>query len=215
MNNSLLSRFAPKEPKFFSLLIQLAEVAIVASDLLIECLKNNSEEERIELYKKIKEQEHIGDNINRTIFLELSRSFLTPFDREDINHLSSTLDGVIDGINSSAKKIAIYNPKPICQKGIELGELIRKDALCIKRAMVDLQEIRKNSENLVDYYNELHDIENLADDVYESFITNLFKTESDSIELIKIKGIMNELENTTDMAEQVGKSIKTILIKYS
>ena len=205
MNNSLLSRFAPKEPKFFSLLIQLAEVAIVASDLLIECLKNNSEEERIELYKKIKEQEHIGDNINRTIFLELSRSFLTPFDREDINHLSSTLDGVIDGINSSAKKIAI----------IELGELIRKDALCIKRAMVDLQEIRKNSENLIDYYNELHDIENLADDVYESFITNLFKTESDSIELIKIKGIMNELENTTDMAEQVGKSIKTILIKYS
>ena len=215
MKNSFFSRFAPKEPKFFPMLTQMADVVIVASDLLIECIKCNNESERIDYYKRIKEQERIGDQINRTIFEELSKSFITPFDREDVHHLSSTIDNVIDGINSSAKKIAIYNPRPICHKGIELGELIYRDALCIKKAMVDLEFIRKHPKKLIGYYTQLHDIENLADDVYESFITNLFKTENDGIELIKIKEIMNELEKTTDEAEQVGKAIKTIIIKYA
>lgn len=73
----------------------------------------------------------------------------------------------------------------------------------------------KNPKKLIGYYTQLHDIENLADDVYESFIINLFKNETDSIELVKIKEIMNELEKTTDEAEQVGKAIKTIIIKYA
>ena len=215
MKNSFLSRFAPKEPKFFPMFTQMAEVVVVASDLLIECIKCNNEEERVSHYKKIKEQERIGDQINRTIFEELSKSFITPFDREDIHNLTSTIDNVIDRINSSAKKIAIYNPRPICQKGIELGELINKDALLIKKAMEDLELIRRNPKKLIGYYTQLHDIENLADDVYESFIINLFKNETDSIELVKIKEIMNELEKTTDEAEQVGKAIKTIIIKYA
>ncbi len=215
MKNSFFSRFAPKEPKFFPLLTQMSDVVIIASDLLMECIKSDKQEERIELYKKIKEKERIGDQINRTIFEELSKSFITPFDREDIHHLASNIDDVIDGINSCAKKIAIYNPNSISEKIVDLSDIIVKDAKCIKSSMIELEYIRKRPLKLKEYCHQLHDLENMADDVYENFITKLFEKEKDAIELIKIKEITYELEKTTDAAERVGKAIKTIIVKYA
>jgi len=103
MNNSFFSKFTPKEPKFFPILKEMADVILVASDLIIECVQDNDHEKAIEYYKKIKEQEKRGDALSARVFDELNSTFITPFDREDIHHLADKLDDVNYYIYSIAK----------------------------------------------------------------------------------------------------------------
>jgi predicted phosphate transport protein (TIGR00153 family) len=215
MNNSFFSRFTPKEPKFFDLLKQLSEVLLATSDLLSELLKCTTQEDRISFYHKIKDQERAGDVISHKIFEELSTSFITPFDREDIHTLASNLDDVIDNINSCAKRIAIYNPKKNVAEDDDLASIVKKDAECIVEAMTELEFLRRNAVKLKARCKELHDLENKADDIYDAAITRLFENEKDGIELIKDKEILSELEKATDAAEDVGKILKTIIVKYA
>jgi len=215
MNNSFFSNFVPKEPKFFPTLKELTDVILVASDLMIECVQKPDHESAIDFYKKIKEQERKGDALNNRIFDDLNTTFLTPFDREDINKLSSRLDDVIDYMNSAAKRIVLYNPKTMPKSAEDLARLIREGAVCIGKAVGELDTIKKNPEKIKEYCKELHDIENRADDVYEHFIIDLFENEKDGIEIIKLKGIMTQLEKATDAADYVGKIIKTIIVKYA
>ena len=182
---------------------------------LVESLQHDLPTERADYYKQIKDMEREGDRLTHLIFDELSTTFITPFDREDIHDLASCMDDVIDGINSSAKRIVIYNPRPISESGKELSRLIHEEAINIGKAMDELETFRKNPKPLREYCSRLHDIENQADDVYELFITKLFEEEKDCIELIKIKEIMHELEKTTDAAEHVGKILKNLIVKYS
>lgn len=195
MKNSFFSRFTPKEPKFFPLLKQLSEILLSSSALLIEILGHDSPEKRAEDYKRIKDLEREGDKLTNLILDELGTTFITPFDREDIHDLASGMDDVIDGINSCAKRITIYNPHPISDKGKELGHMVQQEAALIGQAMDELEAFRKSPDKLRAYCNQMHDIENRADDIYEFFITRLFEEEKDCIELIKIKEIMYELEN--------------------
>lgn len=215
MKNSFFSRFTPKEPKFFPLLKQLSEILSASSSILVESLRHDSPTERANYYKLIKDREREGDKLTHLIFDELGTTFITPFDREDIHDLASSIDDVIDGINSSAKRITIYNPRPISDRGKELSLLIQQEAHYISKAMDELETFRKKPTTLRDYCTKLHDIENQADDVYELFITKLFEEEKDSIELIKIKEIMHELEKTTDAAEHVGKILRNLIVKYA
>ena len=215
MNNSFFSKFTPKETKFFPILKEMADVMLVASDLIIECVQNNNHEKAIEYYKKIKEQEKKGDALSSRVFDELNSTFITPFDREDIHHLADKLDDVTDYINSSAKKIALYNPKQLPASALEIAKLIKEGAVSIGKAVDQLDVLKKNSKKIKEYCQELKVIENKADDVYENFLIDLFENQKDSIEVIKLKEIMSELEEATDAAEHVGKIIKTIIVKYA
>ena len=143
MNNSFFSRFTPKEPKFFDLLKQVSEVLVTASDLLATALQCETRDERVEYFHRIKEQERLGDQLSHKIFEELSSSFITPFDREDIHLLADCLDDVIDRVNSCSKRIAIYNPKINNQKALELGAVVKDDAKCIDTAMNELGTLKK------------------------------------------------------------------------
>ena len=215
MNNSFFSRFTPKEPKFFPLLKEMADILLVAADLLITCLQSKNHPERVELYKDIKDQERKGDKLSQRIFDELNSTFITPFDREDIHALANKIDDVNDGINSCAKRLALYNPKQIPEGAVALARLIKEGAICIGKAVGELDALKKSRRNISIYCNDLHEIENKGDDEYEHFVTKLFEEEKDAIELIKVKEIMYELEKVTDIAEHVGKIIKTIIVKYA
>ena len=215
MNNSFLNKLTPKEPKFIPLLKSMADIILSASDLMIESINNYSHESAVSYYKKIKEQELEGDRLSNKIFDELNSTFITPFDREDINSLAIRLDDVIDHLNSCAKRIVLYNPKSLPSSAVELGQLIRESALYIGKAIDELNVLKKSATNAKVYCSYLHDIENKADDVYENFIIHLFESEKDGIEIIKLKEIMYELEKATDSAEYVGKIIKTIIVKYA
>jgi len=193
----------------------MSDIMLVASDLIIECVQKQDHDSAIEYYKKIKEQEKKGDRLSNQIFKDLNTTFITPFDREDIQHLANRLDDVIDDINSCAKRIVLYNPKHLPESAVELARLIREGVVCIGKAMSELGVPKKDSKKIKEYCTELHDIENRADDVYEHFIIDLFEKEKNGIEIIKLKDIMFELEKATDAAEYVGKVIKTIIVKYA
>lgn len=215
MNNSFFDKFVPKEPKFFPILKEMADVILVASDLIIECVEKADHESAIEYYKKIKEQEKKGDALSAKIFDELNSTFITPFDREDIHHLADKLDDVTDYINSCAKKIVLYNPKEIPASAVEIASLVREGAISIGKAVAELDVMKKNSKKIKEYCKELKVTENKADDVYENFLIDLFENKKDAVEIIKLKEIMSELEKATDAAEHVGKIIKTIIVKYA
>lgn len=215
MSTPFFSKLAPKKPKFFPTLKEMSSIILVASDLMIECVSQCDHDVSLELYKKIKEQEKRGDVLSNAIFDELNKSFITPFDREDIHHLANLLDDVTDYINSCAKRIVLYNPKRMPESAVSLAKLIKEGAVNIDKAVDVLGALKKDGEKIKRYCKKLHDIENKADDVYEHFIIDLFETEKDDIEVIKLKEIMQELEKATNAAEQVGKIIKAISVKYA
>lgn len=215
MKNSLFDRFKPKESKFFPLLRNMADVITEASLLIADCVQATSHDEVVDIYKKIKEQERKGDDIEKTIFTELNDTFITPFDREDIVSLSETMDSVVDLINSCAKRIMLYSPKSIPESAKVLALLLQDAAGCIQSAFNDLPHLKSRGDKIKEACNKLNVIEGKADDVYEHFLIDLFENEKDAIEVIKLKDILHELERASDAAEMVGKILKTIIIKYT
>lgn len=215
MDNTFFSRFTPREPKFFPLLQGIVEVIHKAAELMLEFVEKGNHTNAADYYQKIKEEERKGDALSNRIFDELNSTFITPFDREDIHHLATRLDDVTDYINSAAKRIYLYNPKEIPAAAKNLVQLIIEAAVQIEKAVDELDVLKKSRKRVSEYCAELHVIENKADDVYEHFLINLFENQKDSVELIKEKEIMFELEKATDAAEGVGKIIKTIIVKYA
>jgi len=215
MDNSFFSKFMPNEPKFFPTLKEISNVMLSASDLLIEFIQKYDNSTAVEYYKRIKELERKGDTLTNQVFDDLNTTFITPFDREDINQLANRLDDVTDRINSCAKRMVLYSPKKMPESASELAFLIREGAIRIGKAIDELNALKKNSREITGYCSELHAIENKADDVYEHFIIELFEKEKDGIEIIKLKEIMNELEKATDVTGYVGNIIKTIIVKYA
>jgi predicted phosphate transport protein (TIGR00153 family) len=213
--NSLFSALTPKEPKFFPILKEMSAVLIKASEIMIEFLQNYDHETANDYYVRIKEQEKRGDTLSNKVFDELNSTFITPFDREDINNLANRLDDVTDIINSCAKKILLYNPKQMPASAVELAMVLNKCAKTISNAVDELNILKKTSKDIKVFCLELHDLEHVADDIYEKFLIELFENEKDAIEVIKLKEIMSELEKTTDVAEHVGKIIQTIIVKYA
>lgn len=215
MKNNLFDRFKPKENKFYFLLKEMTDVINNAANLIVDCVQQTNHEDYVTFYKKVKNEELKGDVIQDKIFNELNDTFITPFDREDINSLSSKLDDVTDLINSCAKRIMLYNPKSIPESAIKLAMLVKEASDTLTLAMGELAIMRQSPDKIKEYCRQLNDIENKADDVYEHFLIDLFENEKDPFEVIKLKDILHELERATDAAEAVGKIIKTIIIKYT
>ena len=212
---SLFDKLKPKENKFFQLLREMGEIIIKASDLIVAGVQVTNHEEAVDSYKQIKQLEHDADSVQNQIFEELNKTFITPFDREDINSLSSKMDDIMDLINSCAKRIVLYNPKVIPENAVDLAKLLREAVGYLVQAVEELDSFKKRPDKIKEYCAQLNVIEKKADDVYEHFLIDLFANEKDAIEVIKLKDILHELERATDASESVGKIIKTVIIKYS
>jgi uncharacterized protein len=215
MNNTFFSKFTPKEPKFFPLMKEMSEVLLAASELMIESVQKYNHASATDYFFKIKELERKGDELSNQVFDELNATFITPFDREDIHMLANRLDDVTDYICGCAKKIMLYDPAEMPGSAVTMAGFIREGAICIGKAVDELDVLKKDPKMIKAYCRDLHDIENKADDVYDHFIMDLFKSERPTIEVVKLKEIMGELEKATDAAEYVGKIIRTIIVKYA
>jgi predicted phosphate transport protein (TIGR00153 family) len=213
--NTFFSRFIPKEDKFYPILRDMSDNILAGSDLLIELTKTADKENQKAIYKQIKTLETKGDHIVAHLFNELNNTFITPFDREDINALSEELDNVLDCMTSAAKRVAMYQPDKLPKQSVELALLLKKSCELIQIAVKELATMKKSPKLVKDICTKLHKIENQADDLYEHFIIDIFEKEKNGIELIKLKEIMQEIERATDKADSVGKIIKTIIVKYA
>ena len=210
-----LQLFVVKEKSFFPLFAQQAEAIKKASELLIKQTIASDPDERRMLAHRIKEYETQGDAIHAKITQVLIDAYLTPFDRDDIHELAEVMDSFLDCMRDSSKLIAIYQPKEPSRKLIQIAEYIDQAAGLLVDITARFDTIRKDSKIIAEKCDEIKEIEHTVDDIFESYMSNLFEKEPDAKELIKKKNIAQALENTSDVAKVVSSKIRGIVVKNS
>lgn len=212
--NSFLKFFMPKNRVFFELFEKVADNVAQMGVVLKDTVAEPDYDKRAALISQIEDLEHANDELTHSIFTELGRNFITPFDREDIHLLATALDDVADYIYASAKKINFYrvNPNDI---GIQkMTELIEQGAYYVRMAVLELRDM-KHMRNITEALVKINSIENQADDIFDMSIERLFATEPDAKEVIKKREIYQVMEIVTDKCEDASNVIESIIIKYA
>ncbi len=210
--NSIIQFFVPKEKGFFPLFEASAKCGEEAARKLVEMVNAADPAKKTECFQQIRDIEHKADEITHQLLSHLSTTFITPFDREDIQWLATALDDVVDYINASAKRIELYKvqgPNPAMEK---LSDIILRGAITVCEVMPLLRRIddhEKIKKSLV----LLNNLENHADDVFDLAVAALFEEDYKPKDIIKIKEILSAMEEATDRFEDIGNVLETIIIK--
>ncbi len=210
--DKILRYFSPKDKIFFPLLQKAADNICNISDLLLQAIKETDEEKQEQLIRSIENAEHLGDEITHEIMNALNTVFITPFDREDIHNLSSSIDDVADHVKDAALRFRLYNPKKVPASIIKLAELIIRGAEEVRRAIGELQHVG-NLETIRKIIVDINNIENQSDAIFELALADLFANEKDPIEVIKIKDIIAKMESAADRCEDIANVIESIIVK--
>ena len=214
--DSFLKFFVPKDHSFFPLFESDAKNLVKATELLQELMSSTStlaEYERI--YREIQDVEHIGDDITNKTYEQLNKSFITPFDREDIHELTAHIDDVVDSINGISRRICLYKPKKLIPVYAEMADLIYVGALEIEKAIHCLKDPVANKQKIMEACDKVKQIEHTADELYFAGIAELFEKEENTKELLKNNKILEILERCVDEEEDVTDTLKAILIKMA
>ena len=202
--------FLPKEDKYFDLFLQMTEKIQEASNILVEMLKA-PDEEFDSFSKRIKSVEHECDELAHAVTTKLNKSFITPFDREDIYTLAMALDDVCDYIDASARSIVMYDIHGNDQNAQDLALVIQKQSVEVNGAVSFLHVAKGMEQHLLN----IQRLENDADEIYFRAMAELFKDAPDAVKLIKYKELYDTLENATDKCEYVGNIIESIVLKHN
>jgi len=210
----ILSMFAPKSGKFFDAFAQSTTNLVDMSAKFKDLLDAKNEQEIESIVRQIHDLEHIGDQATHRIFTELSDNFITPFDREDIHFLATSLDDVADHINGAASRISLYKYDQIDQVMHSLASVLHRQTQEIDEAVKNLKQ-KKNVQRIREAIIRINDLENEADSIFDLAIARLFAEETNAIEMIKKKEILSVLETATDKCEDVAHVLESILVKNS
>ena len=201
-------RLIPRETKFFRMFRDVSQNLTEGASLLHDILKNPQDlPVRI---NRLQEIEHRGDDMTHDIIRMLNQTFITPFDREDIHALTSSLDDVLDYVNSAATRMKLYRITTPPPAAADLAELIVKQSEELSKAVSLLEE---EHQKVLDHCVVVNQLENEADRVSRQAIAELFEYEKDPIQLIKIKELYEVLETATDKAEDVADVLETVVLK--
>jgi len=199
----------PRDNTFFEMFAQMSGNLMNGARAMVELFTDYKEvDSKIAELRRI---ERIGDEMTHNVFTKLNQTFITPFDREDIHELASSLDDVLDFLNAAGARIIMYriaNPPPAA---LELSRLILLQTQELHRA---LPLLRKNGDILT-HCVEINRLENEADVISRAAIGRLFDEEKDPITLIKNKELIEFLETATDKAEDVANVLETVVLKNS
>ncbi len=209
---SIFTYFTPKDKKFQPLFEQAAGNVKEIAKVLLQVLTAESVEKRKALIKEVERLEHVGDDITHSIFLELGKNFITPFDRDDIHFLASAIDDIADFIQASAVNVDLYNLQKIGEPMIKLAELLIEMCTDLEKAVKELRSF-KNIRVIADACVRINSAENQADYTCNLAIGRLFEYEKDAIELIKQKEVLQTLEIATDKCEDAANVLESILVK--
>jgi len=213
--DSFLKFFVPKDHSFFPLFEEDAQNLLKAAVLLKELMSTSDLAEHERINKDIKEIEHLGDLITDRTYVQLNKSFITPFDREDIHELTANIDDVVDSINGISRRVCLYKPKKILPIYKEMAEMIYEASKEIEAAIHCLKDPVSNKEKITKACDRVKEIEHRADDLYYDGINEIFEKEEDTKELLKNNKILENLERCVDEAEDVTDTLKSILIKMA
>lgn len=205
----MLKRFLPKQPKFFELILKITEESFEAAKLLDKIVK---EPENIEdIASQIHIIENKCDDLTHTVKKELNDTFITPIDREDIFAITNSLDDVVDGIDRIAAKLKMYKIKTNLKYGPQLASILLSQTELLVSAVRSMTD-KKYSETL-DKLISVRNLETEGDTIFRDSIIYLFDNESDVIELIKKKEILENYEKAVDKCQTATLAIEGALIK--
>lgn len=213
--DSFLKFFVPKDHSFFPLFESDAQNLVKAAGLLKELMVSTEIGEHERINKEIKDVEHIGDEITDKTYVQLNKSFITPFDREDIHELTAHIDDVVDSINGISRRICLYKPKKLIPIYKEMADLIYEGAKEIETAIHCLKDPVANKVKISRACEKVTEIEHKADELYFVGVSELFEKEEDPKELLKNNKILEILERCVDEEEDVTDTLKAILIKMA
>jgi uncharacterized protein len=205
----LLSKIMPREQSFFARFIEMAETVHAAAEALVDMLENYSSP--AEHAERIKGLEHKADTLTHNLMTQLNQTFITPFDREDIHELTSKIDDVLDLIDAAAARLVIYRIKRVRPGVAGLARIV----LEASRQIVAAVQVLEKRDHILDHCIEINRLENEADRVCRNLIAGLFEEETDPVEIIKWKEIIEVLETAADKCEDVANVIESVTLKSS
>jgi len=202
-------RLIPREMKFFDMFAEVADNVIQGAQVLSDLLHHYDYEKMPASVEKIKEIEHHGDEMTHQILIKLNQTFITPFDREDIHLLTSSLDDVLDFINGASDRLLTYKITQPSPSAKVLSAIVLRQTEELRKAVALLDKNGKMLEHCV----EVNRLENEADQVSREAIGRLFEGDYDPITLIKLKELLEILETASDKAEDVANVLETVALK--
>ena len=202
----------PREAKFFDLFEQMAKTMMKSAKELKNLVDNWGDvEAKVALINEI---EHEGDATTHQIMYQLNRTFITPFDREDITLLAHALDDVIDLIHASADTMLLYKVKTPGLRAKELADIIVQIVGVVEQAIPQLRH-RGDVQKMLNYCVEINRLENVADKIYRAALTELFGNSMEIAEVIKWREIYQQMENATDKCEDVANVLEGVALKHA
>jgi uncharacterized protein len=201
-------RLIPRDTRFFDMFADMASNLGEGARLLQRTLDDFQDiDERV---RQLKEIEHRGDEMTHNILTKLNQTFITPFDREDIYRLASSLDDVLDFVYAAGVRLIMYKITGAPPAASKLAEIVVKQSDQLSEA---LGRLEKKHDHVLENCVEINRLENEADQVARSAIAVLFEKEKDPISLIKLKELYEVLETATDKAEDAANVLEGVVLK--
>jgi predicted phosphate transport protein (TIGR00153 family) len=200
-------RLIPRETKFFELFTNMANNLTEGARLLRSILQDMQDvEARV---RQLKDIEHRGDELTHNLLTTLNQTFITPFDREDIHALASSLDDVLDFVDAAGERLVMYKIRGIVPSAAELADVVVRQGEQLCSAVTRLEK----GDDALKYCVEINRLENEADTLTRNALAQLFESEKDPIALIKKKELYEALETASDKAEDAANVIESVVVK--
>jgi uncharacterized protein len=203
-----MARLFKKDDKFYRIFNQMTVHILQAAEILQKMVQE-PEGDLESMAIKIKDLEHLGDELTHAVIAELNKTFITPIDREDIHDLSAALDDVLDVIDQTAVRIVLFQIRVPITDIPEMAAVFLSQVKELQAAINRLQD----NDHVVERCVEINRLENDADRLFQSAIGSLFKEVKDPIDVIKRKEIIESMERATDKAEDVSNVLESIVVK--
>jgi len=202
-------RLRPLDTSFYDLFSESANHIVVGAELLAEMLSESSDKE--DVAARMRAAEHEADETTHALVKRVNSTFVTPFDREDIYALGSGLDDVMDMMDEVVDLILLYEVAQIPAELSQQVDVIQRCAELTAAAMPNLQAM----ESLEEYWIEINRLENTGDKNHRRILAQLFSGEHKTIEVLKLKDIVESLEGAIDAFEKVANIVEQIAVKES
>lgn len=203
-------RITPRDESFYDLLTTLANHLVVAANLLSELLGADVAKRKA-ISKKLSDAEHDADESTHAIMRKINKTFVTPFDRDDIYGLASALDDCMDYMEEAGDLIVLYKIDFLPKQVSEQVEILQRCAEITAQSMPGLRSM----ENLRDFWVTVNSLENQGDKLHRKLLVQMFDQMTDPIELMKLKEVVEVLEQAIDAFEVVANMVETIALKES
>jgi predicted phosphate transport protein (TIGR00153 family) len=203
----MFSKLIPRDEKFFDLFDEIARRLTRAAKLQTELFDDPTQ--ITEKVAAIKEIEHEADVLTHSVITRLNKTFVTPFDREDIHELASRLDDVVDLIDGTARRAVMFRVNTVREPARRLAAVIVRAANCLEAAVVSI----KKPKIVIERGQEIKALEEEGDAIYHEAVGQLFDGGEDPIEVMRWKELYDTLERTLDQCEDVANVLESIALK--